>query len=187
MYIKSLWKVARIKGVTGGRKPHICKWAFIQVPSLIFCFWSTLPLIMRIIKKKKIKNIITGYYVTGIYFNPLQDGLFWACSRMGGESKKVLLPKVCHIYPTMMKLSTHIPYLKKIKKYINHVIHPLSSADVNICLLEISKFCYVKKYRYVFWYIVSNSFNLFWVLKGFFDKHGYNFDDVSNYGYSRSS
>ena len=30
---------------------------------------------------------------------------------------------------------------------MNHVTHPLSFADTNIFLLEISKFCYIKKYR----------------------------------------
>ena len=40
-------------------------------------------------------------------------------------------PKICHTYPTMMKLGTVIVYLKKIQKYMNHVSHPLSSADVS--------------------------------------------------------
>ena len=34
----------------------------------------------------------------------------------GGRGKKVPLPKICHTYPTMMKLGTVIPYLKKIQK-----------------------------------------------------------------------
>ena len=38
----------KIKGVTGRRRPHICKWAFLQV----LWFWSTLPLIMRIVNGK---------------------------------------------------------------------------------------------------------------------------------------
>ena len=33
---------------------------------------------------------------------------------------------------------------------MNHVTHPLSSADISIFLPEISKFCYIKKYRYIF-------------------------------------
>ena len=53
---------------------------------------------------------------------------------MGGGAKRAPLPKICHTYPTMMKLGTVIPYLKKIKKkkYVNHVIQPLSSADISI-------------------------------------------------------
>ena len=39
------------------------------------------------------------------YFNPVQDGYF-----------RPPLPKICHTYPTMMKHTTVIPYLKKIQK-----------------------------------------------------------------------
>ena len=48
--------------------------------------------------------------------NPIQDGLCRGCSRMGGGCKKASLPKICHTYPTMIKLGTVIPYLKKIQK-----------------------------------------------------------------------
>ena len=48
----------------------------------------------------------------------------------------------------MMKLGSVIPYLRKIQKYINHVTHPLSSADISIFSPEISRFCYIKKHRY---------------------------------------
>ena len=34
---------------------------------------------------------------------------------------------------------------------MNHVKHPLSSADISIYFTEISKFCYIKKYRYRFY------------------------------------
>ena len=53
--------------------------------------------------------------------SPIQDRLFRGCSRMGvGEGgQKVPLPpfpKIYYVYPAMMKLSTVIPYLKKIQK-----------------------------------------------------------------------
>ena len=48
----------------------------------------------------------------------------------------------------MMKLDTVITYQNKFKKYLNHVTHPLSSADISIVSPEINKFCYIKKYRY---------------------------------------
>ena len=35
---------------------------------------------------------------------------------VGGGPKRPPLPKICHTYPTMMKLGTVIPYLKKIQK-----------------------------------------------------------------------
>ena len=57
--------------------------------------------------------------------------------------------------------------------------HTLSSAEISTFSLEISKFCYIKKY------ICRLSY--FIVFKDFFDKHGYNFDDVSKNGYSRFS
>ena len=77
-------------------------------------------------------------------FNSIQDGLFGGCSRIGGE--KSPLPKLCHIYPTMIKLDTVIPYLRKIKKIYEHVTQPLSCAD-RIFSPIISKFCFFKKYR----------------------------------------
>ena len=49
-------------------------------------------------------------------FNPIENGLFRGCSRIGGGAKRSILPKICHTYPTMMKLGTVIPYLKKIQK-----------------------------------------------------------------------
>ena len=58
------------------------------------------------------------------------------------------LSKICHTYRTIMKLGTIIPYLKKIQKNMNHLTHPLTSADISIFSPEISKFCYIRKYRY---------------------------------------
>ena len=69
--------------------------------------------------------------LSSTFINRIQDGLFRGCSQIGG-AKRSLLPKICHTYPTMMKLGTVVPYLKKIKKYMNHVTYPLSSADISI-------------------------------------------------------
>ena len=46
---------------------------------------------------------------------------------------------------------------------MNHGTYSLSSADINIFPPEISKFLYIKKYRYRlhFEYIISNSFLFF--------------------------
>ena len=83
------------------------------------------------------------------YLNLIQGGHFQGFSRMGGGGKKApRLPKICRTYPTMMKLGTVIPHLRKMLKYISHVTHCISSADISIFSPEISKFCYVKKYRY---------------------------------------
>ena len=65
----------------------------------------------------------------------------------------------------MKKVGTAIPYLKKIqKKYINHVAHLLSSASISIFSLEISKFYYIRKYRYK-----SNFNTWFLILFTFFE------------------
>ena len=48
------------------------------------------------------------------HFNPIQDGPFWGCSRIGGRAKKLLsLESVIHIMQG--KLGTVIPFLKKIQ------------------------------------------------------------------------
>ena len=97
---------------------------------------------------------------------PIQDGLFWSCSWMGGK-KVPLLPKICNTYPIMMKLGTAITYLKKIETISE-------SRDTSLV------FCW---HQYFFtgnqqillyqeikiWialgYIISNSFNFSWVFK----------------------
>ena len=73
-------------------------------------------------------------------FNPIQDGHFRDCSQMVG-GQKAPVSKICHTYPTMMKLGKIIPYLKKIKK-----IHDSrdTAPDLSIFSPEISKFCYIK-------------------------------------------
>ena len=38
------------------------------------------------------------------------------CGEGEGGSKRPALPKICHTYPTMMKLGTVIRYLKKSQK-----------------------------------------------------------------------
>ena len=62
--------------------------------------------------------------------NPVQDEPFLGYLWIGRE--KVPLPKICHSYRTMIKLSMVIPYLKKIQKNINHVMQPLSSIEISI-------------------------------------------------------
>ena len=81
---------------------------------------------------------------------------------MEGEQKCALL-KICHTYPTMVKLGTVIPDLKKDKKkYMNHVTHFWSSAKISIFSSEINKFCSIKKYRYRLhfdtWFLIFLTF-----------------------------
>ena len=107
----------------------------------------------------------------------------------GWWGKKPPLPKICHIYPTIMNFATVIPSLKKIQKHINHVTYPLSSADISNFSPEISNFLCIKKYTYRLHFNTQflNLLTFFRVFKGYFNKHGCNFDDVSSIGYSRPS
>ena len=82
--------------------------------------------------------------------NPIQDGLFWDCSRKGGGGKKTLLPKICHTYPAVMNLGAVIPFLKKFQKLYESHETPLVFCWHRHFLPKISKFCYIKKYRYRF-------------------------------------
>ena len=119
--------------------------------------------------------------------NPIQDGLFWGCSRMGGK-KVPPLPKICHTYPIMMKLGTAITYLKNIQTISE-------SRDTTLVFCWHQHFFtgnqQILLYQEIkiwiaFGYIISNSFNFSWVFKDCFNKHGYNFDDVSKKDYPRT-
>ena len=84
--------------------------------------------------KGRFSNLIKSYI-----FNPIQDGHFRGCSRMG--TQKATLPKICHTYLTIMKLGTVIPY-----QIINHVTHLLSSTDILLT------------------FIISRNTDIHWVL-----------------------
>ena len=71
-------------------------------------------------------------------------GLLGAAHGLG--AKRLPLPKICHTYPTMIKLGIVISYLKKSQKGKNHVTQPLNSTDISIFLPEINNFCHIKNY-----------------------------------------
>ena len=108
------------------------------------------------IRTKKKHRVTGGHFSAGSKKEYLREPYSgWAFLGLltddgeGGACKKAPpLPKICHTYPTMMKLGTVIPYLKKIPKICESRDTPLSSADISIFSPEISKFCYIKKYRY---------------------------------------
>ena len=54
----------------------------------------------------------------------------WAFSGlvMDRVTPKANVPKICHKYPTMMRLGTSIPFLKE--SLMHHVTHRLISADI---------------------------------------------------------
>ena len=57
-----------------------------------------------------------------------------------GDPKRSTLPKICHTYPTMMKLSTVAPYLKKIQKIYKPRDTPLQFSDISISYRKITNF-----------------------------------------------
>ena len=70
-------------------------------------------------------------------------GIFGAAHGWRGKTH---LPKICQVYPTIMKLGTLIIYRTNFylrsQKCINFMTYPLSSADISTFLPEIYNFCY---------------------------------------------
>ena len=90
-------------------------------------------------------------------------------------SKKAPLPKIGHIYPTMMKLGTVIPYLQNIEKiwitwhspWVLLTLKFFTRNQQSLLSQEI-------QIQIAFWYIISNSLNFFGVFKDCFNKRHYN-------------
>ena len=72
-------------------------------------------------------------------------GLFGAAHRWGEQ--KGPFAKICHAYPTTMKLGSYILPKENLKN-MSHVAHHLCSADISIFSPEIGRFIYIKKHRY---------------------------------------
>ena len=112
-----------------------CKyWNFEIITSLFRCFRRATTSFVKhlmfssdkiILNREVIKGSSDFILVIRLLFNPIQEGLFRGCSRMGGEPKRPHLPKICHTYPTMMKPGTVIPYPKKIQKLYESRDKPL--------------------------------------------------------------
>ena len=126
---------------------HICMTdmrSLISFFLILFHYWAAFV----VYQQNWVNNTTSTWNsLTNIFsINHIQVGSFQDCSRI--ELQKCPRPKICHTYPTMMKLSKVIPYLRKFKTYINHVTHPLRFANNSIISLKISSFTYIKKYRY---------------------------------------
>ena len=83
------------------------------------------------------------------WFNPIQDGLFRDCSRLGGSQKGGggSLKSVTHILQWWNLAQIYLTQ-RRSKAHMNHVTHHLSSADISLFSTEITKFCFIKKYTY---------------------------------------
>ena len=114
-----------------------------------------------------------------ILLNLLRIGIFEAAQ--GGVEQKGSLPKICHTYLTVMKLGTVIPYLKKTQK-----IYESRDTPLDLCWNQLF-YCKIANF------VISENTDIdcilvhFWDFKGFFNKNGYNFDNVTKIGYSRAS
>ena len=83
-------------------------------------------------------------------------GLFGTVDEWGvGKKTSLHLTRMCHTYPTKMKLKTVILHLKKNTKYINDLKHTFSSADISIFSLEIPNFCCIEKNIYRLYFDTS--------------------------------
>ena len=72
-------------------------------------------------------NLELYYFLCILILSLFRMGFFGAAHGWG-RSKRLSLPKICHTYPTMIKLSTVIPDQKKIQK-----VYELRDAPLEFC------------------------------------------------------
>ena len=118
-----------------------------------FSLWIPLKILLFSHLIRICKLVFSGLNFSIKYiqkFNPIQDGLFRGCSRMGGPFWPPPPPnsKICRTYPTMMELGTVIPYLRKIQKMYKSCDPFLEFCWHQNFFTGINKFCYIKKYTY---------------------------------------
>ena len=114
-----------------------------------------LPSHLNLFNRFKVESwIISRQYLKNQHLHQLtcSGWAFWGSWRIGEGGRGVQkgspsLKSVTHILQ-WWKLAQLYLTQRRSKKYMNHVTHPLSSADISIFSPEISKFCYIKKYRY---------------------------------------
>ena len=125
-------------------------WSFIFTFTITvyifrFLFFScTFPCYYAALLRLLVRSICSYLYLT-----LFRMGFFRAAHGWGWGGKNATAhPKICHTYPTMMKLGTVIPYPKKIQKIHEPRDTPLEFFWHQHFLPKISKFCYIKKYRF---------------------------------------
>ena len=120
---------------------HICMTDITILISFLLIFFHYWAAFVEN-QQNRVSNTTSNSLTNIFSVNHIHDGSLRGCTRIGVQ--KWSLPKICRKYPTMMKLSTIIPYLTN----INHVTHPLSFADISIFSPKIGNFCYIKKCKY---------------------------------------
>ena len=103
-----------LKMFNGNDLPHELLLTTRQKAELRNAFNNNMSTDLKL-SKAQISKLIQCEEFLGRLLGPLltlfRMGFFGAGHGWGGT-----LPKICHTYPTMMKLGTVIPYLRKIKK-----------------------------------------------------------------------
>ena len=99
-------------------------------------------------------------YLYQLSFNLIQDGFLQGCSGIMGAKKDPVL-KICHTYPPMMNLGSYT-WPKEDQKNIWTRYAPLQFWWHQHFSLEITIFCYIRKYRYILhfdtWFIILLTF-----------------------------
>ena len=117
-------------------------------------------------------------------------GFFGAADKWEqGMAKNPILHKICQPYPTMVKLDTLIPYLRRIQKLYESRDIPLGFCWLQYFFTGNQQILLYQEIQiqFPFRFIISNSSKFFLVFQYFLNKHGHNFDDVSKNCYSRPS
>ena len=104
---------------------HICMADMTSLISfflILFHYWAAF-----VAYQQNRVNNTTSISLTNIFsINHILDGSFGAAPE--SWCKNTHLHKICHIYPTMIKLSTVIPYLTKIQS-----IYKLRDTPIKFC------------------------------------------------------
>ena len=106
-------------------------------------FEMTCILQTNIVKKKSFTDDISLTYSGWMFLALLKNG-----EKGNNTPPSPLFPKICHTYPAKMKLTQLYLTQKRPKKYMNHLTHSWSSANISVFLSEISKLCSIRKYKY---------------------------------------
>ena len=93
-------------------KPLECKWMCFQECGRQIVLIDVLSFFLLTFR---FYSIFTFSILTWTFL-PYSEWAFSGLLKDGGSQKGTPLPKICLTYPTVMKLGTVIPYLKKIQK-----------------------------------------------------------------------
>ena len=145
--VKNKWKVQqKYSGLNEGKHNERCL-------NKIFRKFKCILTISSFPCKRNLFFFFFEIDITTIFswiFNLIQDGLFRSCSKMG--SKKVPFSKICHTYPTIMKLDTAVRYLKRI-----HKIYKSRETPHDLCWYQL--FFHRKSATFVISRNADNCFN----------------------------